>query len=63
MFWHQNRGSSIWGSRYIQRYRPRHTYYKMTKKNCLVVFRDQRVMKRGKTKKNNSILGPIVIRI
>ena len=32
MFWLQNRGSSIWGSRDIKRLRTRHAYYKMTKK-------------------------------
>ena len=31
MFWNQNQGSSIWGSRDIKRFRTQHTYYKMTK--------------------------------
>ena len=44
MFWHQNQGSSIWGSRDI----------KMTKK-FFFVFRNQEVMKRGEMQKKISI--------
>ena len=35
MFWHQNQDSSIWGSRDIERFRTRHTYYKMATKKFL----------------------------
>ena len=48
MFWHQNQGSSIWGSRDIKRFRTRHTYYKMTKKIFFGFVRNQGVMKRGR---------------
>ena len=57
MFWHQNQGSSIWGSRDIKRFRPRHTYVrtyvqKSAKKiSFFGVFRNQGVMKRGEMQK------------
>ena len=56
MFWHQNQGSSIWGSRDIKRFRTRHTYvrtYKKVQKKFFFfwVFRNQGVMKRGEMQK------------
>ena len=47
MFWHQNQGSSIWGSRDIKLFRTRRTYYKMTKKKFFLGFSESWVMKRG----------------
>ena len=47
IFWDQNQGSSIWGSRDIKPFRPRRMYYKM-----IGVVGDQVVMKRGEMQKN-----------
>ena len=60
MFWFQNHGSSIWGSRDIKRFRTRHTYDKI----FFCVFRNQVVMKRGEMHKNFfdfSTIRPIAI--
>ena len=46
MFWHQNQGSNIWGSRDIKRFMPRH---KMT--IFFLVFWNQGVIKRGEMQK------------
>ena len=45
IFWYQNQGTSLWGSRDIKRFRPRH-------KNFFSVFRNQGVIKRVEIKKN-----------
>ena len=54
MFWHQNRGSSIWWSRDIKWFRARHTYVQKSAKKISFfgVFRNQGVMKRGEMQKN-----------
>ena len=64
MFWYQNQGSSIWGSRDINLILLSdlgRDIRKMTKKNFFGVFRNQGVMKRGEMQNNFSIFGPIAI--